>query len=128
MKKIVLVPVCLVAMAIAANAQNQEEKKTQEPKPSLEAKKFAPPKIVSATDAEFLTRNPDVNSVRFKGGNIVIITGKDKKVEKFDLSDDKQNKAFVAKYGQPPVAPPPPPPAPPAPPRVSNDQKVKKTN
>ena len=44
------------------------------------------------------------------------IIRKDKKMEKYDLSVAADKKNFLAKYGEPPVAPPPPPPVEPPPP------------
>jgi hypothetical protein len=116
MKKRLLLPACLVGMTLLARAQSNEPAPPPPPPepPKVTVVKFTPPRIVmNEPMKEFLHKNPDIKGIR-RSNDLVVVTRKDDSVEKYNLADDTQAKAFKEKYGELPP-PPPPPPVPPAP-------------
>ncbi len=113
MKKIVLLPAILVCIAIGSAAQSTKKIPPPPPPepPVIEVVKFAPPVVVPKvkTTDHFLKRNKTVAGYNFRSPKLIILTLRNKTVEKYDLADEKQNKTFTDKYGEAPVPPPPPP-------------------
>jgi hypothetical protein len=123
MKKKLLLPACLVMLSIGAYAQKSKTVPPPPPPPEppkIEVIKFTPPVIVKDEEtSKFLKRNPTVAGFHFKKSDKIALTLKDGSIEKYNLLDEAENKAFKAKYGEPPVAPPPPPPMEPKPAKKS---------
>ncbi len=130
MKKTLIMPACLLVMAMAAQAQKHKAPPPPPQGPTVETVKFAPPVIVKDNVIqEFYDRNPSVANIGWTGEHKVVITLKNQQKETYDLSNEAQKKAFEDKYGEapptPPAPPPPPvpgaptapPPPPPAPPK-----------
>ncbi|MCR6721857.1 MAG: hypothetical protein NVV59_16565 [Chitinophagaceae bacterium] len=117
MKKILLSAGMVLAMGLFVQAQKKETvAPPPPPQPPAEVPApLAPPKIeVVKFEDEFLTRNKNVSAYRFKSGNKIVITIKDRSKEEYNLKDAADVKRFEEKYGALPT-PPPPPPAPPKP-------------
>ena len=120
MKKI-LIPLVLLIVGKAVNAQS-EEKKPPPPPPKKEVVKFKPPVIVKDSELkdqpvitvsgkkadEFYKKNPSVSEIS-RQGNMITIKKKDGKDEKYDLGSKEGSRIFKEKYGESPIAPPPPP-------------------
>lgn len=87
------------------------------PPPEIEVVKFASPSHKNV--AAFYKRNPSVASLGWGPENRIIVRLKNKTIEKYDMSDPGQKKAFTGKYGDAPAPPPPPPLPPPAKPKKS---------
>ena len=121
MKKVFLSAGALLAMTLFAHAQKTENVPPPPPPkpptvvaPKKEVPPPPPPKIeVVSFQDEFLTRNKDLASVRYKVGDKIVLTKKDKTTEEYNLKDPVQKKKFNEKYGEAPTPPPPPPPPPP---------------
>jgi len=117
MKKLFLLPVGLLCLALASNAQKTPAPPPPPPEPpKVEVIKFTPPVVVKDGD-DFRQRNPQVRSI-WTQNSIITLTLKDKTKETYNLENKAEHKKFTDKYGAPPT-PPPPPPAPPVP---SNNQ------
>ena len=118
MKKI-LVPLILLIIGTAGNAQTEKkEPPPPPPKPKEEVKykivdeKIKVPPVITVTGTranEFYTRNPTVSEIS-RQGNIITLKMKDGTTEKYDMSKKEEDKSFTAKYGTSPIPPPPPPP------------------
>jgi len=122
MKKLFL-PALLLCIGTAVQAQNKEvpppppppeppvvtvdPPPPPPPPPAIEVVKFASPSHKNV--AAFYKRNPSVASLGWGPENRVIVSLKNKKVEKYDLNDADQKKTFTDKYGEAPTPPPPPP-------------------
>jgi hypothetical protein len=73
-------------------------------------------------DNDFLQRNRSVKSVHVKDGNTMVIKLKTGSTEEYNLDDNDEFKAAVAKYGKLPVFAVPAPPAAPNPPNPSSPE------
>lgn len=121
MKKILL-PLVLLIVGKAANAQSENKQPPPPPPPNKEVVKFNPPVIVKDKDIqeqpvvtvsgkmadEFYKKNASVSEI-LRQGNIITIKKKDGKTEKYDLSSKEGSRIFGEKYGESPIPPPPPP-------------------
>ena len=58
------------------------------------------------TEAEFLKKNKTLQSLKWKGRHVLVLTSKAGKSEVFDLNTEKDNKRLFDKYGSHPQAPP----------------------
>ena len=107
MKKI-MIPLVLLVVGIASNAQSA--KKETPPPPKDEVVKSEPPKIkvTGPLDDDFYKRNPSVSNFS-RQGNIITLKKKDGKIEKYDMSKKEEEKSFTEKYDVSPIPPPPPP-------------------
>ncbi len=83
---------------------------------SYSQKEPPPPKDVSIKPAgpavtidKFYKDNPSVASVYAVGDKKITIELKDGTKEKYNISDEKEKKFFLSKYGALPLLPPPPP-------------------
>ena len=119
MKKI-MVPLVLVVVGIASNAQSaKKEPPPPPPQPKIEVVKFQPPKIVKDEEVvlmvsgkivdDFYKRNPSVSDIS-RQGDIISLKKKDGTTEKYDMSKKEEDKNFTEKYGGYTIPPPPPPP------------------
>jgi len=110
MKKI-MIPLVLLVVGIASNAQSA--KKETPPPPKDEVVKSEPPKIkvTGPLDDDFYKRNPSVSNFS-RQGNIISLKKKDGTTEKYDMSKKEEDKSFTEKYGVSSIPPPPPPPKP----------------
>ena len=110
MKKI-MIPLILLVVGITSNAQSaKKEPPPPPPQPKNEVVKSEPPKIkVSGPlDDDFYKRNPSVSNFS-RQGNIISLKRKDGTTEKYDMSNEEEDKSFTEKYGVSPIPPPPPP-------------------
>ncbi|HTD94312.1 MAG TPA: hypothetical protein VK644_10885 [Chitinophagaceae bacterium] len=110
MKKRLLLPACLVGMTLLAQAQSNVPPPPPPPEPPkvTMVKTPPPPRIVrNEPMKDFLHNNPDVIGIKVTN-KLVIVTRKDNSIEKYNLADDAQAKAFKEKYGELPAPPPPP--------------------
>ena len=121
MKKI-LIPLVLLIVGKAVNAQSEDKKPSPPPPPKKEVVKFDPPVIVKDSELkdqpvitvsgkkadEFYKKNPSVADIS-RQGNMITIKKRDGKDEKYDLGSKEGSKIFKEKYGESPIAPPPPP-------------------
>jgi hypothetical protein len=110
MKKI-LIPLVLLVIGIASNAQSaKKESPPPPPPPKDEVVKSEPPKIkvTGPLDDDFYKRNPSVSNFS-RQSNIITLKKKDGTTEKYDMSKKEEDKSFTEKYGVSPIPPPPPP-------------------
>ena len=120
MKKLVLLPACLVGLAVTVNAQVKDPPPPPPPpRPPIivEVTQYVPP---AKELKDFYTRNPDVASVFWKSDRDVVVVHKDKTKFVYNMKNKEENDAFHEKYGDAVIkAPQPPPPPPPPPKKVS---------
>ena len=109
MKKILL-PLVLLIVGKAANAQSENKQPPPPPPPNKEVVKFNPPVIVKDKDIqeqpvvtvsgkmadEFYKKNASVSEI-LRQGNIITIKKKDGKTEKYDLSSKEGSRIFGEK-------------------------------
>lgn len=116
MKRLLLLPACLVGLTLALRAQVDDPPPPPPPPqpPKVVLTKFVPP---SRERNEFYQRNPGVARVFWKSENDIVVVHKDKTQFVFNMKNKQEKDAFREKYGDAMMTPPPPPPPlpPPAP-------------
>ncbi len=122
MKKIFI---CTLVLMFSSAAMHAQEVKKEPPPPPVPAEKPEKPApgLKKINKEEFLKKYPEVKSVEKENPGEVIIYLKNGKSEKYDLSDEKQKKAFEKKYLKRMPAPPPPPEEPPPPPEPKPEKE-----
>ena len=108
MKRLLLLPACLVGLAVTLKAQVDDP--PPPPPPRVVLTKFVPP---AKELKEFYRRNPDVASLYWKSENEIVVVHKDKKQFVYNMKNRQEKDAFEEKYGQAVMNTPPPPPPPP---------------
>jgi hypothetical protein len=108
MKK-VLIPLVLLVLGKAVNAQSDKKEPAPPPPPQKEVVKFKPPVITAKGKKadEFYISNPSVSEIS-RQGKIITIKKKDGSIEKYDVNSKEEIKTFSEKYGESPLPPPPP--------------------
>ena len=118
MKRLLLLPACLMGISITLTAQVNDESPKPPPPPPPPPKvvlsKYVPP---TKELKEFYKRNPDVVSLYWKSEEDIVVVLKDKTEFVYNMKNEKEKNAFEEKYGATTFKmPPPPPPLPPPPP------------
>jgi hypothetical protein len=111
MKKILLLPACLLVMTILAQAQTKKLPPPPPPPapPIIEVTKYVPP---SAELKAFYQQHPDVEKLYWKSGRDIAVLHKDKMEYVYNMRIKEGKAAFKAKYGNQHISMPPPPPPP----------------
>jgi hypothetical protein len=113
MKKILLLPACLIGAAITLKAQIKDLPPPPPPPPPLLSKvvktKLTEPVITvrGKMADEFYKRNPSKAGIS-RMGNVITLQMKDKTTKKYDMTRKEDKKSFTDKYGNSPIPPPPP--------------------
>ena len=114
MKKSVVMMTCLLVAGTVGYTQAGKQKAPPPPPPppsKVETIKFDPPVVVQIdARSEFYERNSSVAELSWQGNEKLIVKKKDSSVERYNIANESEKKAFAEKYG--PVPPPPPPPPP----------------
>jgi hypothetical protein len=93
-----------------ANAQTEKQIQPPPPPPlppKVEITKYIPPANLTT---DFIKRNPFISHIEWYNPDSTIVNLKDGKTETYNLEDENEKKAFMDKYGMPPIPLPPPPP------------------
>jgi len=114
MKRLLLLPACLLGLAVTLKAQVDDPPAPPPPPPKVVLTKFVPP---AKELKEFYRRNPDVASLYWKSENDIVVVLKDKKQFVYNMQNKQEKDAFEEKYGQVVISTPPSPPPPPPPPK-----------
>ena len=121
MKKSIAMFLSLAVTSTMLHAQHKNPKEPPPPPPpppKMETVKSEPPVIINDKELQaFYDRNPDVDQIKWRSNEKVVIVFKDKnkKNEEYNVSKEAEENAFRNKYGDLPTSPPPPPPPPPLP-------------
>jgi len=114
MKKILLLPACLLVMTILSQAQTKKSPPPPPPPrpPIVEVTEYVP---APAKLKDFYTQNPDVKRLYWKSDKDVVVVHKDKTQHVYNMKNEDEEAAFKTKYGNHDIGTPPPPPPPPKP-------------
>ena len=111
MKKPVAMITCLLMVGSIAYTQTKEPKPPPPPPPKVETIKYKPVVVKSGTLQDFYDRNRSVAELSWETKQKLIVTKKDSEIiERYDIANESEKKAFIEKYGIIPSPPPPPPP------------------
>jgi hypothetical protein len=111
MKKPVAMITCLLTAGTIAFTQTNELKlPPPPPPPKVETIKSDPPVVVKIDLLQdFYDRNQSVAELSWEAKQKLIVTKKDFTVERYNIANESEKKAFIEKYGIIPPSPPPPP-------------------